>query len=197
MDPVSYNKTIGARQVTPSHAVARMAPAQGSFPSMATRPDMTCGETAGDLQKSLNFNLWEFSHYMTVLVLAERNHLSCHSVKLKSLRSSTAPWLSISKQVPWMKPYPQRLQCFYIDCTKFIGINTDVFLLNIYIQARLAQPGCDPFSHSSQARSSALSHFIHSQTPLRSTYCSQQNGWDFFKPLLGDNNFKYTNCCTS
>lgn len=88
--PFALQKTIGVRQVTSSHIVARTTPAQGSLPSMATRHD-----TWRDSWRPLisEFQLWEFSHYMTVLVLAERNHLSCHAVKLESLRSSTAPWL--------------------------------------------------------------------------------------------------------
>lgn len=152
--------------------LARVAPAQGSLPSMATRPDITCGKTAGDLQ-SLNFNFWEFPHYMTVPVLTERDHLSCHAVKLQSLWSSTAPWLF-------------HLKTGAMDYT--VPSKTTVFLLTVLEypnSARLAQPCCDPFSHSGQARSSAFSHFIHSQTPLRSIYCIQQNGWDFFKPLPG------------
>lgn len=129
--PFVLGKIIRAREVTSFHVVARVAPAQGSLPSTATRAEVTCGETLVELQ-FLNFSFWKSSHYMTVLVLAERDHLSCHTVKLRRLTGpAQLHGSSILKQVPWIKLFPQRPQCFYTECTKLMAINTDVFLLNI------------------------------------------------------------------
>lgn len=80
---------------------------------------------------------------------------------------------------------PSYNRCHGLHCSlKDYSVST-LTVLEYPNSARLAQPCCDPFSHSGQARSSAFSHFIHSQTPFRSIYCIQQNGWDFFKPLPG------------
>lgn len=88
---------------------------------------MICGEEGRDLQ-SLNFNFWEFSHYMTALVLAERDRLlsCCEAQKSQAQHSSMAP--------PSQNRYQGlncslRPQCFYTDCTRFIGIKTDFFFL--------------------------------------------------------------------